>query len=481
MLERFRGLSRADIYQDLRRKQNDPEYQISPQEALDYYDAFIEESANNTNNTQALRDDHRRLAEDGLSRYDDETNKAIQELLNERNSRKAGQKILVLEGVDGSSLYGSSGKEQLSAAYESLMNKTNEYRRLNKQLSDAGIPTDGMYGDVNTGVLTGGAPGPYIENPGSNETRHFLDWEDNKITGKPERVPYLDPSNGKPLAQKFGMLNIDGRKVKANEIVQETALKLAGMNASANNMVRGKEHYSDHIVDLPDGKQKRVEGKIRKINSRFRGTDNIPVEGVQLPGTSLEGRDMSFEVKRLITAEMIENDFDMITATESLIDKGVLKGFGQYPEQRLGKILRSDPDFMKDPDGIYDQLIVTGYLDTTAEPWKHRPGSKGERKAIQFNSDKLAVAPETVHLIKYLAAAREYLKSAKGKAGVNDVLVTPNKGHSGDSEYERAFVQGVFPLNAKYRDQPIFTDMAQEFPNVQQLIRKLEYEKRPQR
>lgn len=478
MLERFRGLSRADIYQDLRRKQNDPEYKISPQEALDYFDAFIEESENNTNNTQALRDHHRGLAEDGLSSYDDETNKAIQELLNQRNSRKAGQKILVLEGVDGSSLYGSSGKEQLGAAYESLMNKTNEYRRLNKQLSDAGIPTDGMYGDVNTGVLTGGAPGPYIENPGNNETRHFLDWEDNEITGKPERVPYLDPSNGRPLVQDFGMLDIDGRRVKANEIIQETVLKLAGMNASANNMVKGKEHYSDHIVDLPDGKQKRVEGKIRQSDGYATHTDNIPIEGVVLPNTSLSGRDMSNEVAELIKREMDISGVDMITATENLINNNVLEGYGDAwgkPEQRLGKILRSDPTYMTDPDGIYDQLVVTGYPSTTINPRRNRAGSAGERRARQFKSDKLAVPPESVHLIKYLAAAREYLKSGKG-----DLLVTPNLGHS-QSGTERAFVQGVVPLNAKFRDQPIYTDMATAYPNVQQLLKTLKYKERPQR
>ena len=381
-----------------------------------------------------------------------------------RKQRMAGDKPLALEGITGADLYSTSGEDKLNAAYTSLQNKVNEFGRLNRQLNDAGIATPDAVQALDTGVLIGGAPGPVRQFSSQGETRRFLDWEDNEITGQKERVPFKDPSTGDPLSQLFGMLDL-GPGERANELVQENALKLAGFDAGPNNMTPGLEHYSDHIVNLPDGSVNRVEGKIRL--SDIGPTDNLPVEGVSL-NTSKRGRQMAAEVRSLIERRMRQPDhLNMIEATEALIQEGVLNPPGQM-KNRLGKALRSDPKFMTDPDGIYDSMIVTGYP-----------------KELQyydddFRSDKLAVAPDDIYFVNHLQAAKRWIEQKRNPR----MLVTPNRGESGYGP-ERAFVQAVIPLNAEYAGQRIYKDLAKARPNVRQITNLgpegdySQYEKRP--
>ncbi len=379
--------------------------------------------------------------------------------------------------LKGSDIFSSGTSDNLSDAYTQLMGKANEYGRLNRQLNEAGISTPGPIQELDTGVLSGGAPGPVRDFSQGNEIRRFIDFEPNEITGKKERVPFIDVSTGDALTQEFGMLDIDGNTVKANELVQLTALKLADMNARANNTVRGKEHYSDHIVDLDNGRQQRIEGKIRSSTGNFKNTDMIPIEGIRLNNSNLQGRAMSNRVAELISNKMKAENIDMISATEGLIGDGVFSPPGNM-ENRLGKILRSDPTYMKDPDGLYDSLIVTGYPSQLQVPSMNLRGSSGERTARQFKTDRLAVAPDNVMLVKHLAAAREWIKSGKGRNGVGDLKVMPNRGHNGQGQ-ERAFVQAVLPIDGKYRNQPIYSNLAEDSPNVEQLLSKLNYIQEP--
>ena len=416
------------------------------------------------------------------SRYDGRATKSARpnkEWLAQKRA-EADQKLaggIDISALTGSDLFTRATADNLSESYTGLMAKANEYGRLNRQLNDAGINTPDAIQELNTGVLTGGAPGPVRDFSQGNEIRRFIDFEPNDITGKKERVPFIDVSTGDALTQEFGMLDIDGRTVKANELVQLTALKLADMNARPNNTIRGKEHYSDHIVDLDNGRQQRVEGKIRSTTGHYKDTDMIPVEGVRLANSNLRGRQMTNKVEELIVNKMKADNVDIISATEQLIGDRRLAPPGQM-YNRLGKLLRSDPTYMQDPDGLYDSLIVTGYPSKLQAPWRNLEGSAGELKAKQFNSDRLAVAPDDVMLVKHLAAAREWVKSGKGRDALKDLKVTLNKGHSGGGR-DRAFVQAVVPIDGKYRNQPIYTDLAKESPNVEQLLSKLNYIERP--
>lgn len=351
----------------------------------------------------------------------------------------------------------ASATAALPDAYQMLMEKTNEYARLNRSLVEAGVRESDidMYKELDTGILRGNVPGPYIKSRKGNETRVFMDRQQNDITGKPELVPFADPSTGTPLTQRFGMLPIDGKQTKANEIIQQTALKLAGLDATFNNT--RSHHYSDHIARNADGSVQRIEGKIR--DSTMPKTDNIPIEGVRLPNTSLKGKEMARSVRSKINNN--QRGRDIITSTEELLKQGVLKPPGSM-DQRLGKILRSDPSYMKDPKGIYDSLLVTGYSGAL----QRRP---------DFKSDKLAVAPDSVYMVDDLSLAKKYIEGGKGS-----LMVTPNGGHSKDGP-ERAFVQAVLPVSAKQDGRNIYRDMTTASPNVGQLLSNLEYIRKPER
>ena len=346
---------------------------------------------------------------------------------------------------------------ELPLAYQMLMDKTNEYAQLNKNLVDAGVrPTDiGMYKELDTGTLKGNVPGPYIKSRKGNETRVFMDRQMNDITGKPELVPFADPSTGAPLTQKFGMLPIDGKTTLANEVIQQTALKLAGMDASFNN--RKSPHYSDHIVARADGSKQRIEGKIRDSDRAM--TDNIPIEGVRLPNTSLRGYDMTNEVGRRIRGN--RNGRDLISKTEDLIERRELMPPGDM-DKRLGKILRSDPTYMTDPNGIYDSMVVTGYPAST-------------QRDPEYKTNKKAVAPENVLMVDDLSKAKKYIEGGQGR-----LLVTLNSGFD-DNGPERAFVQAVLNTTAEQDGRRIYRDMTVDSPNVGQLLRNLEYIKKPER
>jgi len=303
---------------------------------------------------------------------------------------------------------------------------------------------------LDTGDLQGGVPGPYVKNSPTHETRvHVRRRDDGELV----------PAGVEPTV--LGMIDLP-RGQQATELVQQKALQLAGMNARFNNQRRGLEHYSDHIVDLGDGNTRRVEGKIRVADGNFANTDNVPSHTFIVPGDGVQ-RDlygMQREVRSLIERQMRASRTDALTATEMLLHSGEL-GIADN-QRRLGKLLRSDPAFMEDPDGIYDQMIVTGYPKETV--YNDR----------DFNSKKLVKGPSTIHLVPDMKALKDSITDGSKRRP----LVTRNEGHSGDGA-PRTQVQHIVPIDGEREGRPLYIDMTEAFPMTQQLLEILPYMRRP--
>lgn len=359
----------------------------------------------------------------------------------------------------------SSPTKALPDAYNNLMNQTNEYARLNKDLVNAGVRESDidLIKELDTGTLKGGAPGPYRKSRKGIETRVFMDRKANAITGKDELVPYLDPGTQEPLSIRLGNVGLDGIKERGSEQVQLAALKLMGKPSRMNNTVRGKEHRADFVQQLDENTHKQVEGMVRSNSGRFANTVAIPSYTAITPNQSSSNNrnwqqnEMRETVNNLIEQEIKRSNTDGISAVENLL-KAKKVGIPD-PQKRIGKLNRSDSDVL-DSDEIYDQMIITGY-----------PREK-------LGNDKVTIAPSSVHLAPDLARVKEAVMSLKGQDGIDSLLVTPNWGHDQYGK-ERTKVQHQVRLDDKLNGSPLFIDAAKAFPNVQQLLSNLEYEKRP--
>ena len=296
---------------------------------------------------------------------------------------------------------------------------------------------------LDTGDLQGGAPGPYVKNTPTHEIRvHVKRRNDGELV----------PAGVEPTV--LGMAPHLTKDEQATEVIQRKALQLAGMNASPGNTrvdpVTGRtmHHYSDHLVELPDGKQIRVEGKIRSADGRFKNTDNVPSHTFIVPigGENLPLPKMRRLVDTMITDHMKDYNTDVITATEALLADGKL-GIDD-DQSRLGKLLRSDPAYMNDPEGIYDQMIVTGYPGQTI------------LHDDDFKSKKLVKGPSSIHLVPNLKALKDSVVDSNSRR----ILVTKNEGHSGHGR-PRTQVQTVVPIQGKRDGKPLYIDMRKSFSN----------------
>lgn len=352
----------------------------------------------------------------------------------------------------------SSPTKALPDAYNNLMNQTNEYARLNKDLVNAGVRESDidLIKELDTGTLKGGVPGPYRKSRKGIETRVFMDRKANAITGKDELVPYLDPGTQEPLSIRLGKVGLDGIKDRGSERIQLAALKLMGKPSRLNNTVVGKEHRADFVQQLDEQTHKQVEGMVRSIEGRYRNTVGIPSYTAIVPNTSFQGP-MNRTVRDMVNKQIVEGKSDGITAVEALLNA---KRIG-IPDasRRIGKLNRSDSSLL-DKDEIYDQMIITGY-----------PQAK-------LNDDTAAYAPDTVHLAPDLAKVKQAVMDMNANEARKTLQVTNNYGHDGQGG-ARTQIKHVLDMNRVRNGTPLFVDAANAFPNVQQLLSNLEYVKKP--
>ena len=157
-------------------------------------------------------------------------------------------------------------------------------------------------------------------------------------------------------------------------------------------------------------------------------------------------------------------------AVHEMAKKGQLKPI--KPESS-GKIARSDiSNVNQDPEAVYDQLLVTGYdsellNDSKAVKFGNMPRSNADPRAADYSTDKLAVAPETIHMVN-LPQLRKAIDSGK----INTTIFSNrNKGVSGTG-YVRDKLQEIIPQNKN----PYITDLTVSHPFTQQLLANLQYQ-----
>lgn len=383
---------------------------------------------------------------------------------------EADQKLaggIDLSDLTGSDLFTISTANNLSESYRGLMAKANEYGRLNRQLNNAGINTPGAIQELNTGILTSGSPGPVINRGRGTETRQFLDWEDNKVTGANERVPFLDPNdNSRALSITFGD-NARPRDL-ASEVVQEKILALMGGDpsqyAGRNGMRVGAADFQATI----DGERQNIDGMIRNITGEMSETAAIPAYMNIRPNgfipASYQGdqrarREIENRIKPLL-----DRGYNIESAVEKLGREGQVTG-PSYEAQRIGKILRNDKSKV-DPGYHYDKLIMTGYDNT-------------DNVLGQRDKGGIISAPSSAHLVD-LERARVILNAATGANAKSRLLVTPNKNKPEflRNEAKNMKVQNKFRIDDSVSGEPVFEDVvgSTTYPLVSQIMRDLQYE-----
>lgn len=469
-MSRYSGLSRAKLFDEQKRLNRNNE--MTPEVYLEIDNAFRATEADWSALHIADASKQRLLREAAL---DSAFIKRVNELRNaatDMPQKMAGEDwsqaltdndvkdfLIELQGQ-------GSATAELPQAYERLMNKTNEYARLNRQLNNAGINTPDAIQELNTGVLTSGSPGPVINRGRGTETRQFLDWEDNAVTGAMERVPFLDPKDSsKALSITFG--DTAEQRDLASEVVQAKILALMGGNpsqyAGRNGMGNGAADFQATI----DGKRLNIDGQIRDITGPMASTANIPAYmNIRPQGFIPAGYQGDQRAKNEIENQikpLLDKGYDIESAVEELGRRGIITG-PSYEAQRIGKILRNDKSKV-DPGYHYDKLMMTGYDNT-------------DNVIGQRDAGGVISAPSTAHLVD-LERARTILNAATGKTAKERLMVTPNKNKPEflKNQAKNMKVQSRFKIDDSVKGEPVFEDVvtSTKYPLVSQIMRDLQY------
>ena len=304
------------------------------------------------------------------------------------------------------------------------------------------------------GQLKGGVPAPVVRKyEGGDEDRIHTKYQTNDITGKQQVAPFIDKATGQPLTTMLGMLDIKphtkgGRDDTANEYVAAQILKLMDEEPAGMNRVKGKHHYAD-------GKRgdRKVEMMIadrgtdrfgRSLNNTIAIPSHTALYPTDTSGTPTDVLGGPFRNARRQTGSAEK-------AVQMLERQGKIEPMNPTS---AGKILRSDINNVGgDPNAVYDELIVTGY-DTSL--------TKGDR---DYKSDRLAVAPESIHLIDDLAGLRTALNNNQVRGSRS--FLNNNFGYRGDGN-ARARAFEVIPHSSRY-----VQDLTLSHPYTQQLLQEL--------
>lgn len=463
MANRYDGYSRINLFNALKNLKNKGELTPSAYNELDEAFQATESKWSKAQKDEALKDRSKRE-----SLFEPEFITALNELRGVKQapvqSRMAGDDLsqaltdddvidflIEMEGPD-------SATSALPDAYQILMDKTNEYARLNKQLVEAGVrPNDiDMYKELDTGTLVGGSPGPYIKSKKGLQTRVFMDRENNSITGNQELVPFIDKSTDKPLTFTFGYQpNIYDKYNMANEAVQLAALKLTNKKSrmNPNNRRRGSDgrlmyHHADFQQE-GDGKTNNVEGMIRRADGDFKSSVAIPSFTQIIPQIPARGNFVTDKVRNIVKDEIRKENIGAIQAVNRLLDKGDL-GVSES-QYRDGKLNRADRS--KYGNEAYDELIFTGY-------------DSKDMSDYNYTQDQVALPPESVHLAPNLNKVKEYVERNNPRFFTGK----DNFGKTGSGQ-ARSKIQHSIALNAKLDGNRIFEDMAEKYPAVAQILK----------
>lgn len=348
---------------------------------------------------------------------------------------------------------GKSSQYELPSAYENLMSRTRQFKENDAALIEAGVKPSDMpagFQQLDTGMLKGGVPGPYIKHKKGIENRLHLRKDDSG-----ELVPFINRETGTPLITRLGNVGADPAGTQ-NEIVGLQALKLMDdAPVKMNRQVRqGRPMH--HYADAKVGEDK-VEMMIAQRGAGLNNTMAIPTY------TNIVGEDVKREIMVLKSQGLSTEQ-----AVEQLINAGAFEDTGLT---RWGKIGRSGIENVRDREAVYDKLLVSGYpVDLVRDSkavkynnYRHNPHPQG----VDFANDTLAVAPETLHMVD-LPGLRAAINS--GDVNTRTIVTTGNRGHD-QRGHERAKVQEIITQGGN----PFVQDLTASHPYTQQILKNLPY------
>ena len=322
------------------------------------------------------------------------------------------------------------------------------------------------YGDIedellNLATLRGNVPAPLIDTlPNGNELRTHTRYAVNPVTGMTEVVPFIDKATGDVLETEFGMLNHlrpmthhrgRGATETASEIVGLNALKL--MDEGPAVFSRGPSHYADVNV----GDEKTDLMMVRR-GGNYNNTINIPRYTNIIKNKNVN---LKNEVEKLRAQGLT-----MEQAVSRLANLGVIQPVN---DASFGKLGRANINNVSgDADAVYDSLLVSGYprqlLEDAIDVKYGRRTSRTPEIAVDFATDKLALAPETLHKVE-LAGLRDAIDRGEVKT---DIFSNRNTGVDGRGHL-RDKIQEVIPQN----NNPYVTDVTVTHPLTAQLLRNM--------
>ena len=337
----------------------------------------------------------------------------------------------------------------LGPAYERLLNKAEEFNMIDRQLVDAGVPSNEFNGmqRLQVPTLSNGVPAPYVDTvskPGIERRVHLVE-EDGELYP----VANENPNAGAYLVTEFGKnVNMEGQD-KASEYVQDHILRLMGHNPQ-----RGPHAGIDFIIER-DGKKIGIDGQTQmegqpavveaytKVLPTNRRRDGGGYGYGYAPNrrnprgknTQENVNAIKRDVKNSLRNAMNEGR----TFNEAM---EFLRGEGYFVNNRdaPGKLYKSD----------YDEVLM--------------PIQNQQQHIANANNDIIAIAPEGV-LSYDLNDIGQVVNNIRNP---NDILASYNAGFSGQ---DKARVK----LRAQVPSQYV-RDVVAEAPYVAQMLRQLPYQ-----
>lgn len=478
MLERFKGLNRGQIMQDYLNRKRATVNPMTPADAADYFDAFVENAGLNPDLSDDYRAELKQRGLDAVNRYEPEFRDEVLKLIDERGEARLNKQLGLADEAIAEAVAHDKPLYEATLAAKEFHNLKNDPRvralfrdargfktrqeanqstfrkagvpiemiddelGVNRGVDDEGygVPLRALKNELKTGKgkkrKVEQIPEPAIYMDGNNEIRVHTKYETNPFTDQREVVPYLDAGTDDALVTRLGMLNINpmtkgGPDMSANELVALNLAKLMNSGIARENKqtVNGKPQH--HYADIKLGDQ-NVELMIARRGGKYDNTVNIP----RYTGLYKRG-DYNLASK---VNDLRSEGLTIEQAVNKLANDGYLESID---EKSMGKLARANIENVGgDPEAVYDKLLVTGYdkdlvqasgsIKNGYSPNVYHP------LAEQYATDRLAVAPETMHMIN-LPGLRNAIDSGKVST---DIFSNPNKGVRGTGR-ERTYLPNL--------------------------------------
>lgn len=326
------------------------------------------------------------------------------------------------------------------------------------------------YGDIEEqllklGQLRGNVPAPLVDKlADGNELRTHTRYGTNDVTGEREVRPFIDTETGEALVTEFGMLDdlLPMTHNRNNPNATPTASEYVGLNAAklmdgeSTTFNTGPHQYADVIND-----GRNVDLMMVGRGGNYDDTINIPrfTNIIKNSDFNLEG-----EINKLR-----KGGLTIEQAVSRLANLGEIKPVNP---SSYGKLAKSDMrNVSNNPAAVYDELLVSGYdrgmyNQAAAIKMGRQPYGRPHPLAKEFATDKLAVAPETLHQVD-LAGLRGAIDSGEVKS---KIFTNKNRGVDGRGHI-RDKVQEIIPQ----KGNPYVQDLSISHPFTQQILKNLPY------